>query len=366
MKIYLVGGAVRDALLELPIKERDWVVVGATQAEMLAQGYKQVGKDFPVFLHPKTKEEYALARTERKTGHGYDGFEVHAAVDVTLEEDLLRRDLTINAIAKDDRGELVDCFGGVADIKGKVLRHVSDAFEEDPLRLVRLCRFQARFPNFTIHDDTERLCRSMVSSGEVNHLTPERVWLEWQKVFSVQRPELFLQTLDRLGAWAILMPAMNRVEQDISHIKDASSSIRDERLFTVLGWYLDRDVLKNQLQKLRLPKDMLQLSMLVHSLQEVYRETQFDISAEILLRKLYQWDVFRRKSRFDRACSVIHAVIGDGCPLNKISQMVDVIAKIRPEIPSSSQVSGEQIAEGLFNRRKERLAELIQGMSKTA
>lgn len=362
MKIYLVGGAVRDALLGLPVKERDWVVVGATQAEMLTQGYKQVGKDFPVFLHPKTKEEYALARTERKTGHGYDGFEVHAAVDVTLEEDLLRRDLTINAIAKDDRGELVDRFGGVADIKRKVLRHVSDAFIEDPLRLVRLCRFQARFAGFTIHERTEQLCKSMVSSGEVNHLTPERVWLEWQKVFSVERPELFLQTLDRFGAWMVLMPAMNQVEQDIRRVQEAALTIRDERLFTVLGWYLDQDVLKQQLRQLRLPKDVFQLCVLVHSLQEVYQKTRFDISAEILLRRLYQWDVFRRKSRFDRACTVIHAVIGKGCPLNKISQMVDVIAKIRPDISPSKVMTGEQVAEDLFKQREKRLAELMQGM----
>ena len=177
MKIYTVGGAVRDELLGLPVADRDYVVVGATPEEMVAQGFRPVGKDFPVFLHPKTHEEYALARTERKTARGYKGFQVFATPEVTLEEDLARRDLTINAIAKDEAGLFIDPYGGTADIKAGVLRHVSPAFVEDPVRMLRVARFAARF-GFTIAPETLALMREMVANGEVDALVPERVWQE--------------------------------------------------------------------------------------------------------------------------------------------------------------------------------------------
>ena len=180
MKIYLVGGAVRDKLLGLPVKERDWVVVGATPAQMLALGYKQVGKDFPVFLHPETHEEYALARTERKTGPGYKGFVVHADTDVTLEEDLQRRDLTINAIAEAPDGSLIDPYNGQRDLDARLLRHVAPAFTEDPVRILRVARFAARFAaqGFHVAEATQALMCQMVASGEVDALVPERVWQE--------------------------------------------------------------------------------------------------------------------------------------------------------------------------------------------
>ena len=168
MKCYIVGGAVRDRLLGLPVKDRDWVVVGATPEVMQARGFRPVGKDFPVFLHPKTQEEYALARTERKVGRGYHGFTFHAAPDVTLEDDLIRRDLTINAIAEDDDGTLIDPYGGVADLRAGVLRHVSAAFAEDPVRILRLARFAARFAAFTVAPETQALMRHMVADGEVD------------------------------------------------------------------------------------------------------------------------------------------------------------------------------------------------------
>ena len=178
MEIYLVGGAVRDALLGLSGSDRDWVVVGATPAQMLAQGFQAVGRDFPVFLHPKTREEYALARTERKTGLGYKGFEVHASPEVTLEDDLARRDLTINAMALDEQGCLIDPYGGKSDLEHKVLRHVTQAFCEDPVRILRLARFAARLNDFQIATETLALCRHMVDLGEVDALVPERVWQE--------------------------------------------------------------------------------------------------------------------------------------------------------------------------------------------
>ena len=177
MKIYLVGGAVRDKLLGIPVKDRDWVVVGSSPDEMKKKGFKQVGKDFPVFIDPKTGEEYALARTERKSGHGYTGFEFDTNSNVTLEEDLARRDLTINAIAQDEDGNLIDPFNGQEDIKNKKLRHVSDAFSEDPLRVLRVARFYAKFDDFIVVPETVDKIKEIVESGELEHLTPERKWL---------------------------------------------------------------------------------------------------------------------------------------------------------------------------------------------
>ena len=201
MQTYLVGGAVRDKLLGLAVKERDWVVVGATPQQMLDQGFQQVGKDFPVFLHPLTREEYALARTERKNGKGYKGFDVFASPDVTLEDDLVRRDLTINAIAEDEHGRLIDPYGGQRDIEQKKLRHVSPAFEEDPLRVLRVARFAARFKHlgFTIADETHELLVKIAHSGELEALTAERVWLEWEKSLGTGNPDVFLSTLADIG-----------------------------------------------------------------------------------------------------------------------------------------------------------------------
>ena len=353
MKVYLVGGAVRDELLSLPIKERDWVVIGSTPKEMLQQGYKQVGKDFPVFLHPTTKEEYALARTERKTGHGYDGFEVYADPRVTLEDDLMRRDLTINAIAKDPQGEIVDYFNGIDDLNNGILRHVSGAFIEDPLRLVRLCRFKARFPTFHIHDSTRSLCHKMVSSGEVNHLTPERVWLEWQKVFCSAEPGVFIETLDSLGAWQILMPAFVQVKEDVKHIQAASKHIKDERLMATLGWYLEEADLKNELKKLRLPKDIAQLCILTRSLAQYRINSGFDVEPEDLLRCFYRWDVFRRKERFQSAMLVVSSALGRHDNMEKVLTIAKSVAKIKLDQGELSQLSGEQIANKLFNLRLE-------------
>ena len=208
MQRYLVGGAVRDSLLGYPFHERDWVVVGATPQQMLDAGYQQVGKDFPVFLHPDTKEEHALARTERKSGRGYTGFSVYAAPDVTLEQDLLRRDLTINAIAQADDGSLVDPFGGAADIADKILRHVSEAFAEDPLRVLRVARFYARYAHlgFTVAPETQALMRQL--SDELSTLTPERVWQETAKALSEQTPQAYFQLLHDTGALATLMPEL--------------------------------------------------------------------------------------------------------------------------------------------------------------
>ena len=211
MNIYLVGGAVRDKLLGLPVQDRDHVVVGGTPDEMVAQGFKPVGADFPVFLHPVTKEEYALARTERKSGHGYKGFKVYAAPDVTLEDDLKRRDLTINAMAEDEQGELVDPFGGAEDLRNGVLRHVSPAFAEDPVRILRVARFAARYAKWGFHvaHGTNQLMRQMAESGEVDHLVAERVWTELDRALGEDKPSRFFEVLRGCGALARLFPEID-------------------------------------------------------------------------------------------------------------------------------------------------------------
>ncbi len=206
MKTYVVGGAVRDALLGLPVQDHDHVVVGATPEEMVAAGYRPVGKDFPVFLHPQTHEEYALARTERKTAPGYKGFVFHTSSDVTLEEDLVRRDLTINAIARGDDGVLVDPYNGQQDIKDRIFRHVSDAFAEDPVRILRLARFAARFPDFRVAPETNALMQHMVEQGEVDALVPERVWQEVARGLMEQKPSRMLQVLRECGALSHIIP----------------------------------------------------------------------------------------------------------------------------------------------------------------
>jgi tRNA nucleotidyltransferase (CCA-adding enzyme) len=211
MHVYLVGGAVRDAQLGIPHKERDWCVVGATPAELEALGYRRVGKDFPVFLHPETKEEYALARTERKTAPGYHGFEFHCSPDVTIEEDLERRDLTINAIAQDENGRLIDPWGGLDDIGERLLRHVSEAFVEDPVRILRVARFAARFHHlgFTIADETKKLMGRMVDDGEVDALVPDRVWKETELALTGSHVRVFFEVLRECGALKVLYPEVD-------------------------------------------------------------------------------------------------------------------------------------------------------------
>ena len=209
MQIYVVGGAVRDELLGLPVKDRDYVVVGATPDDMLAKGFRPVGKDFPVFLHPKTQEEYALARTERKTAPGYKGFVFHTSADVTLEEDLVRRDLTINAIARADDGALTDPFGGQRDIAQRVFRHVSGAFAEDPVRILRVARFAARYADFRVAPETNALMRQMTEQGEVDALVPERVWQELSRGLMEAKPSRMLEVLRDCGALARILPELD-------------------------------------------------------------------------------------------------------------------------------------------------------------
>ena len=231
MNTYLVGGAVRDDLLGLQGSDRDWVVVGSTAEAMVAQGFTPVGRDFPVFLHPQTREEHALARTERKTAPGYQGFVVHAAPDVTLEEDLARRDLTINAMARASDGALIDPFGGQHDLQHGVLRHVTDAFREDPVRILRVARFAARFPTFSVAPTTMQLMQAMVSDGEVKALVSERVWQELSRGLMAAQPSRMLQVLRDCGALRVLLPEVDRlygVPQPVQHHPEVDTGVHLE------------------------------------------------------------------------------------------------------------------------------------------
>ena len=230
MKVYLVGGAVRDQLLGLPVKDRDWIVVGATPATLLSLGYQQVGKDFPVFLNPKTKEEYALARTERKASAGYTGFICDFSPTITLEQDLIRRDLTINAMAQSEDGEIIDPYGGKQDLENRILRHISPAFSEDPLRVLRVARFAARYHSlgFKIASETLSLMTELAQSGELQHLTAERVWLETEKPLNEKNPEIYFETLHKTGALRVLFPeidALYGVPNPVKHHPEVDSFI---------------------------------------------------------------------------------------------------------------------------------------------
>jgi len=233
MQIYLVGGAVRDELLGLPIQERDWVVVGASPAEMIKQGFLPVGKSFPVFLHPQTKEEYALARTEKKVAGGYHGFTFDTAANVTLEEDLQRRDITINAMAKTTEGKIIDPYGGQRDLENKVLRHVSNAFLEDPVRVLRIARFAARFAHlgFTVASETMTLMQTMVHNGELDFLIAERVWKETERALKEKHPEVFIQVLRQCGALKVLFPeidALYGVPQNVKYHPEVDTGVHME------------------------------------------------------------------------------------------------------------------------------------------
>jgi len=294
VKAYVVGGAVRDELLGVPVVDRDWVVVGATPEEMVAAGYRPVGADFPVFLHPQTHEEYALARTERKHGRGYKGFTVHAAPDVTLEQDLARRDLTINAMARDEAGRLVDPFGGARDLQAGVLRHVSDAFAEDPVRVLRLARFAARY-GFRVADETISLVRRMVAAGELEHLVAERVWQEFATGLVEPHPQRLFETLETCGALAPLFPELrvDRAALERAAKEGASLDVR----FALLAWPLAEDAMRGLCDRLRVPTDPRELALAICRCRDKILPSGSAPAREIL-DLLKRADAFRRPERF--------------------------------------------------------------------
>ena len=287
MKAYLVGGAVRDELLGRPVKERDWVVVGATPEEMERAGFKPVGKDFPVFLHPKTHEEYALARTERKSGRGYKGFTVHAAPDVTLEDDLRRRDLTINAMAKAEDGTIIDPFAGRKDLQARLLRHVSEAFAEDPVRILRLARFAARF-GFEVAPETMALMKRMVASGETDYLVPERVWQELAKGLMEKEPQRMFQVLEESALRPKLLPEIRAVPK-----LEGALPVR----FAQLAWPLKESEVEGLCERLRVPNEVRELALLACRSRVALRASRMATPAA-LLELLKRADAFRRPERF--------------------------------------------------------------------
>jgi tRNA nucleotidyltransferase (CCA-adding enzyme) len=313
MQIYKVGGAVRDRLLGRPVTEIDWVVVGSTAEEMIAQGFKPVGADFPVFLHPETGEEYALARTERKNGRGYGGFVFHASPDVTLEQDLIRRDLTINAMAEDANGNVIDPYGAKADLEARLLRHVSPAFAEDPLRVLRVARFAARYASldFQIADETLDLMRTLADSGELEALTPERSWKEISRALMEARPEVFVSTLRRCSALARLLPEIDALfdagldDQLLLALRGAASV---DAALPVRWAVLLRDVpdapgqdikaLDALNRRSKVPRDCQELSRLVGEFHRAAQEAN-TLSTEALLDMLQRFDVYRRPQRLD-------------------------------------------------------------------
>jgi len=286
VKVYTVGGAVRDELLGLPVKERDYVVVGATPEEMVKLGYKPVGKDFPVFLHPDPPHaEYALARTERKSARGYKGFTVYASPEVTLEQDLKRRDLTINAIAKAEDGTLVDPFGGRKDLSSRVLRHVSEAFAEDPVRILRVARFAARF-GFAVHPETMTLMRQMVGSGETDYLVPERVWQEFSKGLAEAHPEKMFEVLEQSGLRQTLLPEI------ASTPKKWPSAVPAR--FALLTWPLQEGQVNALTDRLRTPNEVRELALTASRCRNKLRSS----TPEGLLELFKSADAFRRPERF--------------------------------------------------------------------
>ncbi len=397
MKTYLVGGAVRDTLLNMPVKERDWMVVGATPETMMTLGYRAVGKDFPVFLHPDTHEEYALARTERKTGPGYHGFDTRFSPDVTLEQDLLRRDLTINAIAQDiNSGELIDPYGGQADLAARKLRHVSPAFVEDPLRVLRVARFAARFAalGFTVADTTLALMQQISASGELSALTPERVWRETQLALCSDAPQIFLRVLRDCGALKVILPEVDAlfgvpqperwhpeidtgihilmVMQQAARISN-DPVMRFGALMHDLGkgttpkaeWprHIGHEargvpLVQAVCERWRVPNEYRDLA-LITAAQHGKLHAAFEMRSSTLLDFLEKLDAIRRPQRFEQFLLACEADARGRTGFEDrnypqaqfLLQARNAIAKIKPDAAMIENHSGAQIAEALRQQR---------------
>ena len=377
MEVYLVGGAVRDKMLGIPVTDRDWVVVGATPAEMIAKGFKPVGKDFPVFLHPETKEEYALARKERKTGLGYHGFDFNTDPSVTLEDDMERRDLTINAMAEDEDGELVDLYDGERDIEDRLLRHISPAFAEDPVRLLRVARFYARFAElgFQIADETVLLMRQLVERGEVDALVPERVWKELESSLTATRPSLFLEALRQCGALHRMFPALDRLHKTPHPIgsggaasittrlmdKAAASKRPTPIVFACMCHVLSEREINHLAQIYKIPNDHHHLAVLVarHLLDCVHND---DMDAELLLEIFTKADAFRQLKRFVAFLEVGELVSNSLSLNNRVPQIrktLQACLNIDARPLKERGLSGTEIGKALKQIRLERIQQVL-------
>jgi tRNA nucleotidyltransferase (CCA-adding enzyme) len=369
MDIYLVGGAVRDQLLDLPVKDRDWVVVGATPQQMIDQGYRQVGADFPVFLRPQTHEEYALARTERKQGHGYHGFVVHSSPEVTLEADLERRDLTINAMAQDRDGHIVDPFNGQRDLSARTLRHVSPAFAEDPLRILRTARFAARFAplGFTVTAETRALMQSMVSEGEADHLVPERVWQETQRALQEKVPRVYFEILQSCGALSRLMAPLARILEtrgQNTHFPlealEAACKTNDAtavRFAALVGATGSPEAVKKLHRTLRIPKDCDQLATLALSLAP--KMLPLPESPQALQFLFDEADAWRRPERFSQLMTAVEAIAqASGTQLMRtgLESALESAREVDPKALMAEGYSGPALGKAIHEARRSRIA----------
>lgn len=370
MQTWLVGGAVRDALLGLPVRERDWVVVGARPQDMEAAGFRQVGRDFPVFLHPETGEEHALARTERKSGHGHRGFDIHADPGVTLEQDLARRDLTINAIARADDGTLVDPCGGLADLEARRLRHVSPAFVEDPLRVLRVARFAATLAplGFDVVAETRELMRGMADSGELSHLVPERVWQETERALAAAEPVRYFDELAACGALAVVMPELSEcwragasapARAALLHAAGAGVPVR----WAVTTHGLAAAALDRLQARLRVPRAPGDLASLV---AREWHRALVGADAAALLELLRTTDALRRPERFDQFRAAIGAIaaardLDAAGPLRRLALARAAALEVDGAALAAEGWSGADLGRELDRRRRERIAERVAG-----
>lgn len=298
MNVYLVGGAVRDQLLGLPVTEKDWVVVGATPEEMQSRGFRPVGRDFPVYLHPETGEEYALARTERKTGKGHRGFDCDSSAGVTLAEDLQRRDFTINAIARDDNGELIDPWGGLRDLEQRMLRHISPAFEEDPLRVIRAARFMAKLHHlgFELNEETTSLLKHMVSRGDLDELPPERICAELEKALRTESPEVFFRAIEEVGAARTLWPELT--DQGIALLSRVRPlTTEPEARFAAICLDLSTGEIRQICERIKMPSRYRDRASLVSQHDETWKNV-LQMSAREIVDVMTDMDAFRRTERF--------------------------------------------------------------------
>jgi tRNA nucleotidyltransferase (CCA-adding enzyme) len=360
MQVYLVGGAVRDELLGRPVHERDWVVVGATAAEMQRAGFRAVGREFPVFLHPVTKQEYALARQERKTGPGYRGFSVEFSPDVTLEQDLQRRDLTINAMARDADGTLVDPYGGKRDLELRWLRHVSPAFVEDPVRVLRVARFAARFAElgFRVAPQTAQLLTEMVRNGEVAALVPERIWREMERALEEANPEAFFDVLHDSGALKVIFPEVSWSEVERSTLQrsvriSSEGSVR----FAALMSGIDQQHLQSLCERLRVPADYRDLARLAVRFTAALQMGPGTVRAEDLLEVFEKTDAFRRPERFEK---LLLAAQARGSVNPSISAALSVANEVRLTPQQLATLKGQDIAVALHAARLQRLESFLQ------
>ncbi|MFM9270650.1 polynucleotide adenylyltransferase [Halomonas elongata] len=360
LDVYRVGGAVRDALLGWPVTDVDWVVVGATPDAMQQRGFKPVGRDFPVFLHPDSHEEFALARTERKSGHGYTGFEIHASPSVTLEEDLARRDLTINAMAETPSGELIDPFGGRADLEGRVLRHVSPAFIEDPLRVLRVARFLARYAGlgFVIAEETRTLMRRLVTSGEIAHLVAERIWTETEKALGEPWPDVYFQTLDDCGALAVLMPELvedaAQVDEALGRLQRLPEDI-DSRDAAFWRWarlveHLMPGQRRRLTERLRLPKAVSRLADQAAHTHRLVHETGV-VDGERVMAWLEGIDAWRRSECVPSLIALVS--LDDAGLAEDLALAWRLATQILPKSLVDEGYKGRALGEELARRRRE-------------